>query len=106
MTVIKSGDMCCIWISRVTLRYLPRQFRDACPLTIAWSDALFVWPIIVDASEKIPTSSFSWVRFRMGLEKIPDGIVGVEAACGLTEDECGQGAFSAWPDVSVAFNGC
>jgi hypothetical protein len=42
----------------------------------------------------------------MVLEKIPDGIVGVEAACGLTKDECWQGAFSAWPDVAVAFNGC
>jgi hypothetical protein len=31
----------------------------------------------------------------MGLEKIPDGIVRVEAACGFTEDECWQGAFSA-----------
>ena len=41
----------------------------------------------------------------MGLEKIPDSIVGVEAACGLTEDECGQGAFFARPDVAVAFDG-
>jgi hypothetical protein len=42
---------------------LLRQLRDAWPLIISCFDALFVWPIILDASEKIPTSRvlMAWV---------------------------------------------
>ena len=40
-----------------------------------------------------------------GLGKNPYGIVGVQAACSLTQDECWQGAFSARPDVAMAIDG-